>query len=195
MMLRSVVSLTTAMVVLLAAIQTVRAAEVEIGAAAPDFKAQGIDGKTYTLSDTKGAKVTVICFTCNKCPVAKAYEDRLVAFNKKYAGKGVKFIAINCNKTENLEEMKRRAEEKQFNFPYCYDGSGAAARAYGARVTPHLFVIDSNGKIAYRGAFDDSQRNPTKHYLAEAVDALLAGERPPLESTKAFGCSIKNDLN
>ena len=174
---------------------TLLAGEIEIGAKGPDFKATGVDGAQYSLASAKGAKVTVLCFTCNLCPVAVAYEDRFIEFNKKYAGKGVKFIAINCNKTENLEAMKKRSQEKSFNFPYVYDGSADAARAYGARVTPHLFVLDENGKVAYRGSFDDKQKKPTKSFLVDAVEALLAGKKPPVDSTKAFGCTIKADLN
>ena len=171
------------------------AGEIEVGSKAPDFKATGVDGKSYALDSTKSAKATVLCFTCNLCPVAVAYEDRLNAFAKKYSEKGVQLIALNCNKTEDLEAMKKRAEEKDFGFPYAYDGSAAAAKAYGARVTPHLFVIDANGKVVYRGSFDDSQNNPAKSYVEDAVNAVLAGKTPAVASTKAFGCSIKNDLN
>ncbi len=170
------------------------AAEVEIGAKAPDFKAKGIDGKEYTLASTKDAKVTVVVFTCNQCPMAIAYEDRLVELTKKYKEKGVQLVAINCNSpsgaSENLAAMKQRAEEKGFNFPYALDESGDSARAYGATVTPHFFVI-KEGKIAYRGSLDDQKDKPTKHYLADALDALLAGKKPGTESTKAFGCGIK----
>ncbi|MCO6458503.1 MAG: thioredoxin family protein [Pirellulaceae bacterium] len=166
-------------------------AEVEVGAAGPDFKAKGVDGKDYSLDSSKGAKATVLCFTCNNCPVAVAYEDRFIEFAKKYGEKGVKFVAVNCNTTEDLDAMKQRAEEKGFTFPYIYDESGAAARGYGARVTPHLFVLDSNGKVAYRGAFDDSQSNPSKKYVEDAVNAVLSGKSPAVSSTKAFGCGIK----
>jgi peroxiredoxin len=169
----------------------VSAAEVEIGAKAPDFKAKGIDGKDYSLTSLKEAKVSIVVFTCNKCPVAVAYEDRLIDFVKKYKSKGVELIAINCNNaTENLAAMKQRSEEKGFNFPYAFDESGSAAREYGARVTPHIFVI-KDGKIAYRGSFDDKQEKPTKNFLAEAIDALLAGKKPENDSTKAFGCGIQ----
>ena len=169
------------------------AEEVAIGAKAPEFQAEGVDGKDYCLAcASKDAKVTVLCFTCNGCPVAMAYEDRLIEFAKKYAGQGVKLIAINCNNaTENLEAMKKRSDAKKFSFPYVFDESGDAARAYGARVTPHLFVVDSAGKVAYRGAFDDNQNKPTEHYLVNAVDALRAGKKPAKDSTNAFGCSIK----
>lgn len=171
---------------------TLGAAEVEIGAKAPDFKAVGVDGKPYSLANAAGAKVTVICFTCNACPVAVAYEDRFIEFVKKYSGQPVTFIALNCNnKTENLQVMKQRSDTKGFNFPYAFDASGDAARAYGARVTPHLFVLDADGKVAYRGSFDDKMKDPKQHFVVDAVEALLAGKQPAKTSTDAFGCSIK----
>lgn len=168
-----------------------RAAELEVGASAPNFTAAGVDGKEVSLANNKGAKATVIAFTCNRCPVAIAYEDRFIAFSKKYSGKDVQFIAINVNSSEDLEAMKQRAEEKGFNFPYAYDKSGDSARAYGARVTPHIFVLDGDGKLAYQGAFDDKQSGPTTPHVENAVKALLAGKEPDVKSTKAFGCGIK----
>lgn len=167
------------------------AAGVEVGDKGADFQAKGVDGKTYSLADTKGAKATVLCFTCNNCPVAVAYEDRFIAFTKKYEGKGVKFIAVNCNTTEDLQAMKQRAEEKGFNFPYVYDGEGDAARAYGARVTPHLYLLNNKGEVVYIGAFDDDMQKPSKSYLENAVNAVLEGKTPAVQSTKAFGCGIK----
>jgi peroxiredoxin len=166
---------------------------VQVGDKAPNFKAETVDGKAITLSNTKGAKVVVICFTCNSCPVARAYEDRFIEFNKQYADKGVKFVAINVNKGESLEDMKRRAEEKGFNYPYAYDESRESATRYGARVTPHLFVIDGDGNVAYIGAFDDNMnaKEVKHHYVTDAVDALLKGEKPQTTETKAFGCGIK----
>lgn len=171
----------------------VLAAGVEIGGQAPNFTAKSIDGKDISLkSALQGADAVVVCFTCNKCPVAVAYEDRFIEFNKQYKGKKVTFIALNCNnKTEGLEQMKQRAEEKGFNFVYAFDSSGDAAREYGARVTPELFVVDNSGKVQYHGAFDDNQRKPTKAFLVSAVDAVLAGKAPEIAETKAFGCGIK----
>ncbi len=168
------------------------AAELEIGAKAPEFKnLPGIDGKSYSLADMKDAKVVVVCFTCNECPVAIAYEDRFVEFTKKYKDKGVKFIAINARrKTEDIEKMKTRAEEKGFNFPYVGEPSGTLAGQYGAQVTPHIFVLDQNRNVAYVGAFDDKQNGPTKNYVADAVDALLAGKKVEVTNSKAFGCGI-----
>jgi peroxiredoxin len=168
-------------------------AELEIGAKAPEFKAlPNVDGKEYTLSEMKD-KVIVVCFTCNNCPVAVAYEDRFVEFQKQYANKGVKFIAINANRrTEDLDKMKTRAEEKGFNFPYVFDKTGKLATEYGARVTPHIFVLDQDRKVAYVGSFDDSQQKPTANYVADAVDALLTGKKVETTKTKAFGCGIAN---
>lgn len=165
--------------------------EVEIGAKGPDFKAVGIDGKEYSADSFKGSKATVIVFTCNHCPVAVAYEDRFIDFQKKYADQGVKFIAINVNASEDLADMRQRAEEKGINYVYAYDESGDSARAYGARVTPHLFVLDATGAVAYRGSFDDKQADPTTAYVEDAVQALLAGQKPETQSTRAFGCGIK----
>jgi peroxiredoxin len=169
------------------------AGDLEVGGKAPDFK--GLHGKEYGLSTLKDAKVVIVCFTCNQCPMSVNYEDRFVEFNKKYAGKGVKFIAINANKanaTETIEAMKTRAEEKGFNFPYVYDKTGESATAYGARVTPHIFVLDQDRKVAYVGSFDDKQNGPTKNYVSDAVDALLAGKKVEFTNSKAFGCGIQN---
>jgi peroxiredoxin len=170
----------------------VRAAEIEIGAAAPDFTAKNIDGKDVSLKGAlKDAKGVVVCFTCNNCPVAVDYEDRFIAFAKKYNEKGIKFLAINVNSGEDLEKMKVRAEEKGFNFPYAYEATGDAARAYGARVTPHIFLIDGTGKVVYRGAFDNDNKSPSKHFLADAADAVIAGKAIATASSEARGCGIK----
>jgi peroxiredoxin len=168
--------------------------DAEIGAKAPDFKGlPGVDGKEYSLAEMKDAKAIVVCFTCNICPVAVAYEDRFVEFTKKYAGKGVKFVAINCNKnTEDLAAMKTRAEEKGFNFPYVYDKTGKVATEYGAKRTPEIYVLDSNHNVVYHGSFDDKQNNPSKSFVADAVDAVLAGKKPSVTQNAAFGCGIAN---
>ena len=179
---------------MLALVAPAFAAELEIGAKAPSFSAlPGVDGKECSLDAMKDAKAIVVCFTCNKCPVAVAYEDRFVEFQKKYGEKGVRFIAINANKnSESLDVMKTRAEEKGFNFPYVFDASGKLATEYGATVTPHIFVLDGARKVAYVGAFDDSQAKPSKHYVADAVDAILAGKTVAVSKTKAVGCGINN---
>ncbi len=170
--------------------------KLDIGDPAPDFQGLiGTDDKPHSLSDYRDAKVVVICFTCNHCPVAKAYEDRFIQFVNDYKDKGVAFVAINVNNipADRLDKMKERAAQKGFNFDYLYDPTQKVGHAYGATVTPHLFVLDSQRRIAYMGAFDDS-KNPnqvTKHYVRDAVDALLAGKQPEITETRQFGCSIK----
>jgi peroxiredoxin len=176
----------------LALVSTGLAADkLEIGDKAPNFTATTIEGKKISLKDFKDAKVVVVNFTCNSCPVAIAYEDRFIEFAKQYKDKGVALVSINVNTTEDLEAMKQRAEQKGFNFPYAYDASGDSCRAYGAQVTPHLFVLDKDRTLAYKGAFDDSMRAPTKMYVKNAVDALLAGKPVKVTSTDAFGCGIR----
>lgn len=167
--------------------------ELKIGDKAPAFVVTGTDGKEYSLEQlSKDADVVVICFTCSSCPVAQAYEERLIEFNKAYQGKKVAFVAVNSNTgTEDLEGMKSRAKEKGYNFLYAFDGSGKAAAEYGARVTPEFFIL-KGGKLAYHGAFDDKQKDPSESYVTQAVDALLAGKAPEVAETKAFGCGIKS---
>lgn len=188
MVRKFVLSLAVALVALSA---NAYAADLATGDKAPDIKGlPGTDGKSFSLSDAKDAKVVVLCFTCNICPMSVAYEDRFIEFTKKYGEKGVKFVAINVNQGEDVKAMKQRAEEKGFNFPYVYDESQDSARNYGAQVTPHMFVLDKNRTVAYVGSFDDNRNNPKKHFVADAVDALLAGKKVEVTSTKAFGCGI-----
>jgi peroxiredoxin len=171
------------------------AAKLNIGDAAPDWSGIiGVDDKQHALSDYKDAKLLVVVFTCNHCPVAVAYEDRLVALQKDYQGKGVQFVAVNVNNIapDKLDKMKERAAYKNFNFPYLYDPSQKMGHDYGATVTPHVFVLDGQRKLAYVGSVDDSQKvdGVKKHYLRYALDALLSGMQPV---TKQFGCTIKWD--
>ena len=178
---------------MLGCVSAMRADELKVGDKAPAFKAESTDGKALTLDDFKDDKVLVVCFTCNDCPIAVAYEDRFIEFTKQYQDKDVKFVALNVNVTEDLEAMKTRAEKKKFNFPYAYDGSGKSAEAYGAKVTPHLFVLGPDRHVAYIGSFDDEMATDkvTKRFVPAAVDALLAGKQPEVTANKAFGCTIK----
>ena len=153
---------------------------LEIGDAAPAWKElEGIDGKKHSLADLKEAEAVVVVFTCNHCPVAKAYEERLVEFDNDYKDKKVALVA-------------ERGEEQGFEFAYLYDPSQEIGRNFGAKVTPHAFVLDKERKLAYRGAIDDSQNaaKVTKHSLRDAVDAVLAGKAPAEPETKQFGCGI-----
>jgi peroxiredoxin len=173
--------------------------KVAIGDAAPTFTdLPGTDGKKHSLGDFKGKEVVVVVITCNHCPVAVAYEDRIIALAKKYAPSAdskVAVVAINVNNlaADKLDKMKERAKNKGFNFPYLYDESQKIGRALGATVTPEFFVLNKDRKIAYMGALDDSQRAAgVKHkYVEDAIDALLKGEKISTTETRARGCSVK----
>ncbi len=179
-----------------------------LGSQAPDFDLSGVDGRNWKLKDFQQAKLLVVVFTCNHCPTAQYYEERLKQIVADYKTKGGAAVAIMPNDprsvrldelgwtdlSDSIEEMKLRAEERHFNFPYLYDGdTEAASRRYGPVVTPHVFVFDSARKLRYAGAIDDSERvqHVTKNYLRDALDALLAGQEPPVTKTKVAGCSVK----
>lgn len=182
---------------------------LEIGAAAPDFKLKGVDDKTYNLASFKNAEVLVVVFTCNHCPTAQAYEDRLIKLTSDYAGKNVAVVAINPNDPASLRldeldfsdlgdsfaDMKIRAREKKFNFPYLYDGeTEMASRAYGPIATPHVFVFDKARRLRYQGRMDDMEnpyKTPTSTDARNAIDALLEHRDVPVKTTKVFGCSVK----
>ncbi|HSI35601.1 MAG: redoxin domain-containing protein [Phycisphaerae bacterium] len=178
-----------------------------IGAAAPDFNLPGVDGKDHALKDFAQAKLLLIVFTTNHCPTAQAYDQRLIDLHKDYAPKGVAVVAISPNDplavrldelgytdvTDDLESMKIRAKDRNFAFPYLYDGkTQSVSKAYGCQATPHVFLFDAERKLRYTGRIDDEQvKPPTKHDLRNALDALLAGKPVPVEKTKVFGCSTK----
>jgi peroxiredoxin len=169
---------------------------LSIGDAGPDFKAViGTDDKPHSLSDYNAAKAVVVVFTCNHCPVAQAYEDRLMALQKDYKEKGVQLVAINVNNNDadKLEAMKERAGIKGFNFPYLYDSTQKSAASYGATVTPHVFVLDGQRKVAYMGLIDDSMNagEVKQHYVRDALDAVLAGKAPEVTETRQLGCGIQ----
>lgn len=185
-----------AVIAVLVAATSCYADKLKIGDKAPDWKdVPGVDDKSHSLADYKDAKAVVVVFTCNHCPVAKAYEDRLVAFQEDYKDKEVQVVAINVNDIpdDRLDAMKKRAESKKFNFPYLFDESQKTGRDYGATCTPHFFLLDKDRKIAYMGAMDDNmnaEKVKEKH-LRDAVDAVLAGKEPPKTVTQQKGCSIK----
>jgi peroxiredoxin len=181
---------------------------LEIGAAAPDFRLPGVDGKTHSLGEFAGAKVLVVLFTCNHCPTAQAYEARVAKFHADTKDRGVALVAISPNDprgvrldelgytdlTDSFDDMKVRARDHKFTYPYLYDGeTQAASRAYGVLATPHVFVFDAARKLRYVGRWDDAEsRRPVKSPdTIHAVDALLAGQPVPVEKTRAFGCSTK----
>ncbi len=180
---------------------------LSIGAAAPDFQLPGVDGKTYRLADFAAAKVLVVIFTCNHCPTAQAYEGRIARLVADYRDKGVALVAISPNNPaavrldelgytdlgDSFEEMKIRAKDHQYTYPYLYDGeTQATARAYGVLATPHVYIFDAERKLRYAGRFDDSEVKTVKsHDAKKAVEALLAGKPVPVATTRVIGCSTK----
>lgn len=176
--------------------------QLALGQPAPPFDLPGTDGKTYSLEDFRGkARALAVIFSCNHCPYAIMSEDRMIALGKEYRDKGVQFILICSNDEvtypqDSFENMKKRARGKGYPFPYLRDEPQTLAHAYGAKVTPHVFLFDSDLKLCYRGAIDDNINNPNavkRHYLRDAIEALLAGKPGEIETdrTRAVGCSIK----
>lgn len=177
-----------------------------IGADAPKFHLPGIDGKQHQLAEYDQSKLLLVLFTCNHCPTAQAYEERIKQLYRDYRDH-VALVAISPNDPEavrldelgysdlgdSLEDMKLRAEEADFAFPYLYDGeTQSVSQAYGAKATPHAFLFDSDRKLRYTGRIDDGEVDePTSHDLRAAIDALLAGKAVPTSTTRVFGCSVK----
>lgn len=171
---------------------------LSIGDAAPDWAdLPGVDGQTHSLSDYRDRPVLVIVFTCNSCPYAVDYEDRLIGLAQKHAGpKGpAHVVAINANTIaeDRLPAMQARAKEKGYSFPYLFDESQQVAKAYGATFTPEFFVFDRDRKLVYTGAFDDKAdpKLATKRYVEDAVEAALRGEKPAVAETVAIGCLVR----
>lgn len=182
---------------------------LEIGRVAPDFSLMGIDGGTYTLESFQKAQVLTIVFTANHCPTAQAYEARMNALSSAYKPEEMLLVAISSNHPaavcleelgysdmgDSFEEMKLRASERAYAFPYLYDGDEQqVALAYGAQATPHVFIFDRDRKLRYSGRIDDTEdpyKTPSQPDARNAIDALLQGKPVPVEITRAFGCSMK----
>jgi len=174
--------------------------KLSVGDAAPAWsELPGTDGKKHSLADHKDKAVIVVVFTCNSCPVAELYEDRIIEFAKKHAAPDSKvaLVAINVNTIEDdrLPKMQERAKEKSFPFLYLFDESQRIARDFGAMYTPEFFVIDKDRKIAYMGAMDEKGPPAAagKSFLADAFEAVLAGKKPTAGETLARGCRIRYD--
>jgi peroxiredoxin len=174
----------------------------DIGDIATDFKLKNVDDKLISLSDYHDAKGFIITFTCNTCPYAVAYEERIIALDKKYASKGYPVIAImpnnpNTKPGDSFEAMKRRAVTKGFTFPYVMDEGQKIYPQYGASKTPHIYILEKTKEgnvVKYIGAIDDNYKDATavtEKYVENAVDALLKGEDVKQTKTRAIGCSIK----
>lgn len=174
----------------------------QVGDKVMNFTLKNVDGKTVALDGNSSVKGYIVVFTCNTCPVAKAYEDRIIELDKKYASKGYPVIAINANDAalssgDNFEEMKKRAAQKSYGFPYLTDETQEVAKTYGARNTPTVFVVKRSGNdftLAYTGAIDNNTQDAasaTERYVQNAVDALLNDKAIAVPTTKAIGCGIK----
>lgn len=173
-----------------------------IGDYATDFKLPNTNGKMVSLADYGDAKGFIVVFTCNTCPYAKLYEQRIIDLHNKYAGKGFPVIAINPNDTgqqpgDSMDEMIARAQEKNYPFAYLRDDSQETTLAYGASKTPHIYLLNKESdkfRVEYIGAIDDSPREASdvnERYVEDAIDALLAGEKPSVTGKRAIGCTIK----
>jgi peroxiredoxin len=171
----------------------------QVGDQATDFELKNVDGKMVSLSDYKDADGYVVIFTCNSCPYAKKYEQRIIDLHNKYADKGYPVIAINPNDPEikpedSFDEMKRISKEKGYPFAYVYDETQEVAKAYGAKYTPHVYLLDDEMKVRYIGAIDNNYKDADAadvKYVENAIEALMNGEEVEEENTKAIGCTIK----
>jgi peroxiredoxin len=174
-------------------------ANIQLGERAKPFSLQGVDGREHALEDYTDNDALVLIFSCNHCPYVRAWEDRMVQIQADYADRGVQLLAINANDaqkypSDSFEAMKKRSEEKQFNFPYLHDETQSVASVYGAERTPEIFLFDSEQILRYHGAIDDNYDDHgavQKPYLREALDAVLAGEEPAVASTRPVGCTVK----
>jgi len=182
---------------------------LKIGQKAPEFSLVGVDDKTYTLADFNEYNILVILFTCNHCPTAQAYEDKFMTMVDQYRDRGVGFVGISPNSPaalslselgysdmgDDFEDMKIRARDKKYNFPYLYDGdTQEASIKYGPVATPHVFIFDKERKLTYCGRIDDTENpyiDPKEENMKDALDAMLAGQSVQVTTTKTFGCSVK----
>jgi peroxiredoxin len=192
--------------ILLATISLISARPIgggyEVGDKATDFKLKNVDGRMVSLADYKDAKGFIVIFDCSTCPVSKAYNERIMALNKKYKPLNFPVITVNSNDPsissgDSFDNMVKDAKRKKYDFPYLVDETQNVARTYGATNTPHTFVLVRNGSqltVAYIGAIDNNTRDAegaTRKYVEEAVDAILAGKAVPTPRTRAVGCGIK----
>jgi peroxiredoxin len=169
------------------------------GDPAPDFALPGVDGKTWRLADFRDAKLLVVTFWCNHCPYVQAWEGRAIALAKEYATKGVRFVMVNANDPaaypdDSFPRMKERALAKGYPFPYLRDDSQAVAHAYGALVTPHPMVFGPDRRLLFQGRIDDQHEDASRvrhRYLADALDAALAGRPVGTAERPVLGCSVK----
>lgn len=171
---------------------------LKIGSPAPDFELKNVDDKIYSLNSFQDKEAVIVVFGCNHCPYVIANEERLIEIQKDYAEK-VQVVEINSNDSvkypdDSFENMKIRAAERNFNFPYLRDEDQSVAKAYGATHTPEIFLFDKNRKLAFHGKIDDNWQDPSSvktKYLRNAIDEILSGKEIAVPETFTIGCSIK----
>lgn len=170
-----------------------------VGDKAEEFSLRNVDGRMVSLADYPDAKGFIVIFTCNHCPYAQLYEQRIINLHKKFEPKGFPVIAINPNDPvvvpdDSFAEMVKRSAERQYPFVYLFDSTQTVYPKFGANRTPHVFVLNKNRIVRYIGAIDDNAETPAavkKKYVENAVNAILRGERPNPDFTRAIGCTIK----
>lgn len=173
--------------------------KLKIDSVAPDFLLEGVDGKNYSLSSFSQNRILIIIFSCNHCPYVRAYENRIITLQKEFEKEGLQIVAINSNNDEkypedSFEEMKKRALDRKFNFPYLRDVTQNVAKAFGATHTPQIFLFNENRRLKYQGKIDDNWQEPDKvfsHYLKDAIKEVLEGKEVSVPETFSIGCTIK----
>jgi thiol-disulfide isomerase/thioredoxin len=171
----------------------------KVPAAVAKTKMKNVDGKMLSIADVTGKAGTLVIFTCNHCPFARDWEQRIVELGNSYAAKGIGVILVNANDPtmhadDGYDQMQVHAKNRGMQIPYVVDDTSGVARAFGASITPEAFLFDKAGKLAYHGTIDDNRQEPDKvkaRYLKDALDAVVAGKKPAVGETKGLGCSIK----
>ena len=165
---------------------------------APPFSLPGVDGRTHTLADYADAKVLALVQSCNHCPYVQAWEGRMNALQSEYGDRGFRLVAVNSNDADHYPEdsfdaMRRRASARGFTFDYLYDEPQEVARRLGSSRTPEVFLFDEGRRLVYHGAIDDNrdERGVTRHYLRDAIEAVLAGREAEIAETPPVGCTVK----
>jgi peroxiredoxin len=171
---------------------------ITLATEAPSFDLPGVDGEQHSLDDYAEVPALAVVWSCNHCPYVQAWEGRMIDLQREYGDRGFRLVAVSSNDAENYPEdsfdaMKARAEQQGFNFDYLYDEDQSVLAAYGAERTPEVFLFDSERRLVYHGAIDDSREESevTQRYLRDAIEAVLAGEEPPVRETPPVGCSVK----
>ena len=180
------------------ALRTPQSPALALGSAAPDFELVGVDDRRHALDDYADAPALALVQTCNHCPYVIGWEGRMVEIQRDYADRGVRLVAVNSNDAasypaDSFEEMKKRAAERGFNFDYLLDEDQSLARALGSTRTPEIFLFDRERRLVYHGAIDDNrdESGVTRHWLREALEAVVAGSEPQVAETAPVGCSVK----